>query len=150
MSIAWTAAIVSALHVLALGVGLPAIAMRAYFFFKGDFTNAERADNAWGIAALLWIATGLYRLLGGVEKGSAFYMMHWAFHTKMAMLGIVGLLELWPMYTLIRWRISRSRGDASPPPHMGPFARISAVQTLLIAAIPFAAAAMARALALPF
>ena len=150
MSLAWIAAIVSALHVLALGIGLPAIALRGWFFSTGDATHAEWADNTWGIAALLWIGTGLYRLLGGFEKGSAFYMMHWAFHAKMGLLLGIGLLELWPMITLLRWRIARYRGASDPPPHMKHFARISAVQTLLVVAMAFAAAVMARGLAPPF
>jgi putative membrane protein len=149
MTTAWIAAIVSALHVLAIGIGLPSIALRGWFFSRGDATHAEWADNAWGIATLLWIGTGLYRLFGGVEKGAAFYMMHWAFHTKMGLFAAVGILEIWPMYTLMRWRFARSRGEVDPPPHMGHFAKISAVQTLLITAMAFAAAIMARALAFP-
>ena len=32
------------------------------------------ADTMWGVAALLWISTGLVRAFGGLEKGSEFYL----------------------------------------------------------------------------
>jgi putative membrane protein len=39
------------------------------------------ADSFWGIAALLWIVTGLWRAFGGLEKGSDYYL-----HTVMVLL----------------------------------------------------------------
>ncbi len=73
-----TSAVVSALHVLALAIGLPSVVFRGRAL-KGtlDAAGLRRlfaADNAWGLAALLWIGTGLLRAFGGLEKGAQFYL----------------------------------------------------------------------------
>jgi len=109
-------AIVSALHVLALALGLPSI------FFRGralkgslDGPGLHRlftADTVWGIAALLWLATGLARAFGGLEKGSAFYLASPLFWLKITLFATVALLEAWPMATFIRWR--RGFAEARP------------------------------------
>ncbi len=146
MSSALLPVAVSALHLLALGIGLPGIALRARALSRGDLEAALSADNAWGIAALLWAATGLARAFGGLEKGTSFYLDSSTFQLKMGLLLAVGVLELWPMGTLLWWRIAQARGkpiDRWPIPWL---ARISWLQVLLIIAIPFVAAAMARGL----
>ena len=53
MSVAVTAAVFSALHVLAMGIGLPGIVFRARALSRNNIKDALSADNAWGIAALL-------------------------------------------------------------------------------------------------
>ena len=66
--------IVAALHLLALGIGLGAVWARARAF-QGSLDTAGlrrsfAADTWWGIAAAIWIATGLARAFGGLEKGA--------------------------------------------------------------------------------
>ena len=66
------AALISSLHLLALAIGLPAVFLRGRAL-KGplDADGLRRllaADNVWGIAAVLWIATGLLRAFGGSRK----------------------------------------------------------------------------------
>src|SRR5437667_12415769 len=121
-------AIVSALHVLALALGLPSS------FFRGralkgslDGPGLHRlctADTVWGIAALLWLATGLARAFGGLEKGSAFYLASPLFWLKITLFATVALLEAWPMATFIRWRRALRRGPgyerSVPPLHHQP------------------------------
>src|SRR5436309_3464351 len=112
-------AIVSALHMLALALGLPSI------FFRGralkgslDGPGLHRlftADTVWGIAALLWLATGLARAFGGLEKGSALYLASPLFWLKITLFATVALLEAWPMATFIRWRRERRRADETRP-----------------------------------
>src|SRR6185312_1271439 len=70
-------AVVASLHLLALAIGLPAVFLRGRAL-KGplDMDGVRRllaADNAWGVAAALWIVTGLLRAFGGLEKGTQFY-----------------------------------------------------------------------------
>lgn len=142
----WYAAALSAGHVLALGIGLPGVFLRARALSRGDVPAALAADNAWGVAALLWLGTGLLRAFGGVEKGAAFYLASTTFHLKLGLFGLVFLLELWPMVTLIRWRLARGRGDVPDTAAMPWLARISAAETAVVLAIPFVAAAMARGL----
>jgi len=142
--------LVAAIHLLALGLGLGAIWTRSRAL-KGlpDPKNLKRAifaDTLWGIAALLWITTGLARAFAGLEKGSAYYLDSNAFWLKMILLGLVLLLEVWPMVTLIRWRIQLSRGENINTQNAGRFAQISLLQTALVVAMVFAATAMARGL----
>ena len=74
----WSSAIVAALHYLALAIGLPAVFLRGRAL-KGTLDDAGlrrlfAADSAWGVAAALWVATGLLRAFAGLEKGSAYYL----------------------------------------------------------------------------
>ncbi len=64
------AALFSALHLLTLALGLGGVWARGRALRRGDLPAAFAADAAWGIAALLWLATGLARAFGGLEKGT--------------------------------------------------------------------------------
>ena len=142
--------IVATLHLIALGIGLGAIFMRARSLrspMDGSRVGGVlHADTLWGLAAVLWISTGLWRAFGGLEKGSDHYLQSGAFRIKMTLLALILVLEVWPMITLLRWRIARGRGD-TPDLHAAPaLARISRVQLILVIAMVFAATAMARGL----
>jgi putative membrane protein len=141
----WT---IAAIHLLGLGLGLGAIWSRSRALKDlSDPKNVHRAlfaDTLWGIAALLWITTGLARAFAGLEKGSAYYLANNAFWVKMILLLLVLLLEIWPMVTLIRWRIQLTRGEVINTENASRFAMISTVQTVLVVAMVFAATAMAR------
>jgi putative membrane protein len=142
------AAILSALHLLALAIGLPAIWSRAQAL-RGplDPAGVRRvllADHAWGMAAFLWLATGPWRAFGPIEKGTAFYLSSPLFHLKIGLFLLVVLLEIWPMIRLIRWRMQLKRGqpvDLGAAPAMR---TLSLVQTVLVIAIVFVASFMAR------
>jgi putative membrane protein len=141
-------AIVSALHLLALALGLPAVYLRGRAL-RGplDAAGLRRlfaADNVWGLAALLWIATGLARAFAGLEKGSAFYLGSPLFWAKLALFGAVFALEVGPMVTLLRWRRLRALGrmpETSPARALYVLTRIELV---LVVAIVFVAAFMVR------
>ena len=140
--------LLAALHLTALGIGFAAIWTRARALGRLGEEPAYRrvlaADTAWGLAALLWIATGLMRAFGGYEKGTDYYLQHPVFWVKMALLGAVLLLELWPMVTFVRWRLALARGTAVNASAAPALARVSLVQAVLILAMVFAASAMAR------
>jgi putative membrane protein len=145
MTARWLAA---SLHLLALGIGLGAVWARGRALRSSLDAGALRqlffADTLWGLAAVLWISTGLWRLLAGLEKGTGYYLQNHLFLTKMALLVLVLLLEIRPMITLIRWRKTVSRGEA-PDTRAAPLlARISFAQAWLIVLMVFAATAMAR------
>jgi putative membrane protein len=140
--------LVATLHLLVLPLGLGAIWSRARAL--GRLTSVEKlasvfvADNFWGGAAVLWIATGLWRAFGGLEKGTAYYLHDHAFHLKMGLLCVVLLLEIWPMSMLIRWR-SHARRSQAVDIHQAPaLARVSYVQFGLVIFMVFAATALAR------
>ena len=145
-------AIVSALHVLALALGLPSVFLRGRAL-KGplDDEGLSRlfvADNAWAMAALLWISTGLVRAFGGLEKGSHFYLTSPLFWVKMALFAATLLLEIWPMITFIRWRLVRRRGGVPHTTRVRHLYVINHVEMGLVVVIVFVASFMARGLGL--
>ena len=71
------------------------------------------ADNAWGVAALLWITSGLARVFFG-GKETSFYWRNGFFWIKLTLFAMVFVLELKPMITFIRVRSARSKGVALP------------------------------------
>ena len=143
--------IFAALHLLALGIGLGAIwarrqALRARLDGLQAFRRVFYADNLWGFAALLWIATGVTRAFGGLEKGTEYYVHNGFFAAKMALLLAILVLEIWPMSTLIRWRIKLRRGQRVQTGSAARMAQISTVEAFLVILMVFAATAMARGL----
>jgi putative membrane protein len=141
-------ALVSALHVLALAIGLPAVFLRGRAL-KGrlDGEGLGRlfaADTAWGIAALLWLATGLYRAFGGLEKGTAFYLGSRLFWLKLLLFGVVVALEIWPMATFIRWRRQLGRRQTPDVSSARALAHLNHAEMALVVIIVFVAAFMAR------
>ncbi len=138
----WVAATFSAVHVLAIGIGLGGIVLRARAATRRDLPTVLIADAAWGVAAALWLITGLVRAFGGLEKGSDYYLHNTAFWIKIGLFVSVWLLELIPMITLIRWRMGR--GTVGDPATLDRIAQISWIETAIVVAIPFVAAAMAR------
>lgn len=145
MTMQW---LLASLHLIALGIGLAGIWARARAFARlgagGDVRDVFAADNLWGIAALLWLATGLARAFAGFEKGSDYYLGSTAFWIKMSLFVLVCALEIWPMVTLIRWRSTRRRGEPIDLGNAATFARISRAQLAITAAMIFVATAMAR------
>lgn len=77
-------------------------------------------------------------------KGSAYYLHNHIFWGKMALLGLVLMLEVAPMLALIRWRIYVRRGQAVDTRLAARFAGISYLQTVLIVLMVLAATAVAR------
>jgi putative membrane protein len=109
--------------------------------------RAFNADSWWGVAAALWIITGLWRLLAGTEKATSYYTHDEFFLDKMRIFGVIILLEIWPMITLIRWRRALQReGDAWRPNETAArrISVISYIQAVLIFAMVVAAVSMAR------
>jgi len=101
-------ALFSALHVLSLGIGLGAVVSRGLALravVAGEQWAVKRvlaADNFWGLAAILWIVTGLTRLFGGLDKALDFYLHNGFFWLKMTFFGLVFALEITPMLAFIR------------------------------------------------
>jgi putative membrane protein len=150
MTTRWLLAMV---HLLALGIGLGAVWVRAQSF-RGPFDEAGlrrlfAADSWWGLSAILWIGSGLWRLLAGVEKPTAYYLHNHVFWLKMSALVVILLLEIAPMLMLIRWRVETRRGIPVDARRAPVFASISYAQALLVIVIVAAATAMARGIGAP-
>jgi len=133
---------------MALGIGLGAVWMRGRAL-RGplDAPGLRRvfaADNVWGLAAILWISTGVWRAFGGLEKGTTYYVTNPVFHAKMGLLGLIIALEIWPIVTLIRWRVRQGKGEPVDTTAAPALARISVIQAGLVVLMVLAATALAR------
>jgi putative membrane protein len=142
--------ILASLHLLAFGIGLGAIWARAMSLSSpsdaGSVRRALNADAWWGVAALVWLATGVPRVLLGSEKPTSYYLSNHVFWLKMALFGAILVLELGPIVALGRWRRAVRAGqgvDTSSAPRL---ATISRVQVGLLLGMLLAATAMARGL----
>lgn len=142
------------LHLLALAIGLSGVWARAralrdslrYPEDHGPLRRAFVGDTWWGAAAILWLATGLWRLLAGTEKTTAYYLHNHFFFLKMGLFLAIMALEVWPMKTMMSWR----RKIAVPDPRdAGRIEAISYVQCVLVVGMVLAAAAMARGYGAP-
>ncbi|HZN56110.1 MAG TPA: DUF2214 family protein [Candidatus Polarisedimenticolaceae bacterium] len=146
------AALMSGLHVLALGVGLGAVFVRGRALRVVSPSDARAiravllADNFWGVAAFLWVGSGLARLLGQLDKGIDFYLYNRFFWVKMGLFALVLVLEITPMAAFIRWRVALKQGRPIDARRVPLLIRINDAETVLVLLIPFVAAAMARGL----
>ena len=140
-------ALLSAIHVLTLALGLGSVFVRGRAL-AGPLDDAGwrrllAADNVWGIAAVLWIASGFGRVFfGGREP--AFYWGNGFFWVKLALFALVGALEVTPMLTFLRVRSARRRHAALPPLPVATLRRINGIEVVLAVVIAFVAAFMAR------
>ena len=141
------------LHLLALGIGLGAVVNRGLALLEapteGSMRRIFRDDALWGIAAGIWIGSGLWRLLAGTDKATSYYLSNHVFYAKMGFLALILALEIWPMITLIRWRMARGRGrpveEVASPVVAQRMATISFLEAALVACMVIAAVLMARA-----
>ena len=144
VSLAW-------LHLLALGIGLGGVWGRARALHDSlreppdprAIRRALIADTWWGVAAGIWIVTGVWRLLGSTEKSTAYYLANHAFYAKMAFFIAILGLEVWPMITLMKWRMGKSEPHARDA---GRIEVISYVECALVIAMVLTAVSMARGL----
>ena len=145
MTIRW---LLAALHLLALAIGMESVWARGRALRRPlDADGLKRVfthDNWYGIAALLWYPTGIARAFFGFEKGTGYYLHQPFFVAKLALVVIVGAVEMWVMVVLIRWRRQQQRGEAIDTRHAALMSRISAWETFAIMLIVFLATAAAR------
>ena len=142
------AAVLSALHLIALAIGAPAVVMRGRAL-KGPMDDvhvarATTADAFWGIAGLLWVATGLLRAFGGFEKGTDYYLHNPFFHAKLGLIGLLLVLEILPAMNLMKWRVARARGEKPDTSSARTLFVINHVELAIVGVIVFVAAFMAR------
>jgi putative membrane protein len=142
----------AALHLLALGLGMGAVLTRGNTLREtltaDSLRRTFRADNVWGYAAALWLGTGLWRMLGGMEKARQYYEMNYIFMLKMGLFILIFALEIWPMITLIRWRRQMRTGASlesfASVATARKIATLSHTQALILVLMIFAAVSMAR------
>src|SRR3954466_10515752 len=92
--------LLASLHLLALAVGWAGVWARAGALRDslrdpedhGALRRAFIGDAWWGVAAGVWLVTGLWRLLAGTEKNTSYYLANHAFYLKMTL--FAGILAL--------------------------------------------------------
>ncbi len=145
MSLQWFVAFV---HLLALGIGLGAVWFRGRALLgeldERGIRRVLHADTLWGVAALLWVASGLVRVFAGTDKVSAYYFDNWLFWTKMALFFVILLHEIRPMLVLIRWRRALGAGRMRDTTLARRMARISFIETGIVVVMVALATGMAR------
>lgn len=142
-------ALVSWLHLLGVALGLGSVVARGYFLRATPFTDLDRqralhVDGVWGGAALLLLPTGMMRAFFGFEKGFDFYGHSALFWTKLTLATSLVAVELWPMVTLIKWRVAIAKGEPVDMSRARLFGAISYFEGAAIVVIMLLAAFMAR------
>src|SRR5262245_37223961 len=98
----------AAFHLIALGLGLGAVLRRGSTLREtltaDSLQRAISADSLWGIAAALWLVTGIWRMAAGIEKPREYYEMNYVFIAKMMLFITIFALEIMPIITFTKWR----------------------------------------------
>ena len=144
---------VATLHFLALAIGVSSAVVRGLRLrdlrrgARNDRVVASLlgADALWGVAAGLWLGSGLLRVFAGLERASAYYLRNGFFYVKMTLFLSVVALEIFAMVTFIRWRTARRKGVTpwlNAP--LDRLIRVNDVEVAVVVLIVFAATLMAR------
>lgn len=146
--------IIASLHYVALALGFSGLAIRGAGLnriVKDPATLSETrgkilaADSVYGVAALLWIVTGVWRAFGGLEKGTDYYVANPLFWVKLGLFGGVFLMEIPIMVELIRWRIALAKKQPlEVKPIWALYARMNSAEMAFVILIVFIASQMAR------
>ena len=102
------------------------------------------ADAWWGIAALVWVSTGLWRLFGSTEKTTDYYLSNHVFWAKMLLFVGILAMEVRPIVTFTGWRRALAAGAAPDTSAAPRLARVSRAQAFTVVLMVLAATAMAR------
>ena len=147
----WTDAILAYLHFAAIFTLIWFLA-KEWTLLRADFSSdglerLARADAGFGIAAGLVLVTGALRAVFGV-KGWAFYAHNPAFHVKIGLFVVVGLISIAPTLQFLRWR-KALRNNAAFRVRETDWTsarRLVLIELHLVALIPLAAVLMSRGL----
>jgi putative membrane protein len=146
MVLDWALASLHHLAILALAAILAfELALTASEVDARAIARLARVDAWYGATAALVLAAGLARVVLGL-KGPGFYMANPFFWTKMALFAVIAAISVAPTLRYLVWR-RRSRLDSSFRPDgaaLRPVRLALWAEVALFAAIPLAAAAMAR------
>jgi putative membrane protein len=110
---------------------------------------AANLDRVYGASAVLLLGAGFSRVYWGA-KGSSFYLSNPLFWTKIGLFMTVAFLSIPPTVQLIRWsKQARSQSAFLPSDEqVRGLQQWLRAEVIVLLAIPFVAAAMARGLGL--
>ena len=147
----WTDALLAYLHFAAIFGLIAFLAIEWNLLRVGavalDLERLARIDALFGISAGLVLLSGAARAVYGL-KGWSFYAHNPAFHLKISLFVLVGLISILPTVAFLRWRKARRADPAfRTPDAQWRRARLLVIVELhLVALIPLAAVIMARGL----
>ena len=148
----WTDAILAYLHFGAIFTLIWFLAKEWTLLRAGaasvDVERLASADAGFGMSAGIVLVTGALRAVYGI-KGWAFYAHNPAFHVKIGLFVLVGLISIAPTLMFLRWRKAR-RQDASFRVSEAEWKRAHLwlmFELHLVALIPLAAVILSRGLA---
>jgi putative membrane protein len=98
-------------------------------------------DGIYGLSAIVLLAAGLTLWLGGYTKPSEYYSQNWIFLTKLGLVGVIGILSIYPTIFFLRHRKGIADETVTIPPLVLWSVR---AEVMLLAAIPLLAGLMAR------
>jgi putative membrane protein len=147
----WTDAILAYLHFAAIFALIWFLAKEWTLLRAGaanvDVERIAKVDSGFGAMAGIVLVTGALRAAFGA-KGWAFYAHNPAFHAKVTLFVIVGLVSIAPTLQFLRWRKAR-RADAAfrvSDAQWTRARRFLMIELHLIALIPLLAVIMSRGL----
>ena len=107
----------------------------------------QRVDLAYGISAGLLLVVGFLRVYF-FEKGINFYSHNSMFHLKLGVFLLVGLLSIYPTVRFLKWNpaLKENKMPEVPEEEYKRIRLLLSLELAGIAAILFAAPAMARAI----
>jgi putative membrane protein len=103
------------------------------------------ADMIYGISAGVLLVVGLGRVFH-FEKGAYYYFHNWAFHTKLTLFVLVGLLSIIPTREFLRWRMALKVGQvpAATPEKIKSMRSVIHIELVGVVLILLMAALMAK------
>lgn len=144
-----TAALLAFVHHLAAFAIVTALAIELVLL-RGELTlqrarQLRKVDAVYGIAAGLVLVIGFLRATM-FEKGWDFYLHSPAFHAKLTLFVIVGLLSIYPTIEFLSWRKAVNAGQvpAISPARQQTLRRLVHFELAGLALILLAAALMAK------
>lgn len=104
-----------------------------------------RIDMMYGVCAVALLVVGLVRVFL-LEKGAAFYFQNGAFHAKLTLFVLVGLLSIYPTREFLGWRkaLQRNQRPFVEPARLRRIRNVLRIELAGIALIILCAALMAR------
>jgi putative membrane protein len=147
----WSDAVLAYLHFISI-FALVGFLVREWTLLAAGAEALEvealaRADLGFGLASVAVLLSGAARAVFGL-KGWSFYAHDPAFHLKIGLFVLVGLLSIGPTRAFLRWRRA-ARADGAYRVPEGEWTRARRgvlVELHLLALIPLAAVIMARGL----
>jgi putative membrane protein len=142
--------LLAALHLVALACGVAVLFKRAAALAVAqDPSQLGKVlfwDNLMGLLAIVWIGSGLWRVLGGYDKGTDYYLANGVFWLKMALVLSVFAVECVPMVTFIRWRVALAKGASISLVNRDRLVRLHWLEFALMLLAIVCASAMSRGL----